>query len=65
LIALLPGATLQDLREAKAVPTFKDGKFNGYRLSVVKPGSLFQRLGLKPGDVVQTAGGRAVGQPGG
>lgn len=52
--------TPEDLREAKAVPNFTEGKFSGYYLQQVKKGSFFDQLGLKAGDIVQTVSGAPI-----
>ncbi|MBN8549639.1 MAG: type II secretion system protein GspC [Deltaproteobacteria bacterium] len=49
------------LTQARAVPYFKDGKSVGLRLFAVKPGSLFERIGLKNGDILKTINGNAMG----
>jgi general secretion pathway protein C len=45
------------LASAKAVPAAQDGKVVGFRLFMVRPGSLLARLGLQNGDVVGSVAG--------
>lgn len=40
------------LMQAAAVPYFEDGTLRGFRLSLIDEGSVFDRVGLKDGDVV-------------
>lgn len=49
------------LTQARAVPYFKDGKSVGLRLFAVKQGSLFERLGLKNGDILKAINGNPMG----
>lgn len=44
----------------KIVPGYVNGKRNGLKLMAVDPGSSFQSLGLRSGDVVQTINGQTV-----
>ena len=38
--------------QVRAVPNFKDGKADGFRLFSIKRGSIFDKIGLKNGDVI-------------
>ncbi|MBX7145187.1 MAG: hypothetical protein K1X79_12100 [Oligoflexia bacterium] len=49
------------LTQARAVPYFKDGKSIGLRLFAVKQGSLFERLGLKNGDILKAINSNPLG----
>lgn len=49
------------LTQARAVPYFKDGKSIGLRLFAVKPGSLFERIGLRNGDILKGINGNPLG----
>lgn len=48
------------LSEARAVPFFKEGKTIGLRLFAIKAGSLFERLGLKNGDVLKSVNNNSL-----
>ena len=54
-------AALQNLdqlyTDIRAVPNFKDGKVAGLKLLSVRPDSLFAKLGLKRGDVLERING--------
>lgn len=39
--------------EARIVPSFKNGVGNGFRIYSIKPGSFYQKVGIKNGDVIQ------------
>jgi general secretion pathway protein C len=43
--------------EIRAVPNFQDGKASGMKILSVKPGSVFAKLGLKRGDVLNKING--------
>lgn len=43
--------------EIRAVPNFQDGKVTGLKIHSIKPGSVFQKLGLQRGDVLQKING--------
>lgn len=46
--------------EIRAVPYFKNGKADGFKLINVKAGSLFEKLGLKRGDVLKSINGTVL-----
>ncbi|MFY1825509.1 type II secretion system protein GspC [Myxococcus fulvus] len=48
------GSTLSD---ARMVPAFKDGKAQGFKVLSVRKGSLYEKLGLQNGDVLQRING--------
>lgn len=49
--------------QMRAIPNMQDGKTDGFRLSEVVPGSLFQQMGLRNGDVVNSIGGQDLNDP--
>lgn len=49
------------LTQARAVPYFKDGKAIGLRLFAIKTGSLYEKIGLKNGDILKTINGKNLG----
>jgi len=51
------------LTELRAVSEVRDGRPAGFRLFRIREGSLFARLGLRDGDVVQRVNGSAIDQP--
>lgn len=51
------------ITQARAVPVLRDGKAIGYKLFNIRDGSLFQRLGLHNGDVVQRINGTSLDNP--
>ncbi len=50
-------------REIKIAPYFDKGKPQGLRLSSVKDGSIFEKAGVKSGDVVKSINGMALNSP--
>ncbi|MGA1869229.1 MAG: type II secretion system protein GspC [bacterium] len=56
----------QLLTEIRIIPHFKDGKLDnpdGFQLAHVKRGSLFDRMGVKSGDIIRSVNGQAVNSP--
>jgi general secretion pathway protein C len=51
------------LTQLRAVAEVRDGRPAGFRLFQIRDGSLFARLGLRDGDVVQRVNGSAVADP--
>lgn len=51
------------LTQLRAVAEVEDGRPAGFRLFQIRAGSLFARLGLRDGDVVQRVNGAQVGEP--
>lgn len=49
------------LTQLRAVPYFKNGQAVGLRLFAIKSGSLFEKIGLKNGDILQTINGNQLG----
>ena len=47
-------ANLNDLAmQARIVPSFKNGQANGFKLFSIKPDSLYSKIGIQNGDVIQ------------
>ena len=59
--------TVKNLNEvftqARAVPFFREGKTVGFRVFAIKPGSVFERIGLKNGDIVRRVNGVELTDP--
>ncbi len=51
------------LTQMRAVPNLEDGKTNGFRLSEIQQGSIFQQMGLQDGDIVKTIAGQEINDP--
>lgn len=49
------------LTQARAVPYFKDGRAIGLRLFAIKNGSLYEKIGLKNGDILKSINGNSLG----
>lgn len=49
--------------EIRAIPNFQNGTSNGFRLSEIQPGSIFQQIGLHDGDVLVSVEGQSVDNP--
>ncbi len=49
--------------QARAVPHFEDGKTTGFRVFAIKPGSVFEKVGLQNGDIVQRVNGVELTDP--
>jgi general secretion pathway protein C len=55
-----PGPLLSQIR---AVPNIQHGAANGFRLSEIEPGSVFDQIGLEDGDLLTAVSGQPVGDP--
>ena len=51
------------LTQASAIAELRDGRPAGFRLFQIRADSLFTKLGLQDGDVVQRVNGRAIADP--
>jgi len=49
--------------QARIVPSFKNGVANGFRIYSIKPGSLYQKIGIKNGDILQRINGMDIDSP--
>mgnify|MGYP006270776385 CR=1 FL=1 len=49
--------------QARIVPSFKNGKPNGFKLFSIKPRSIFSKIGLQNGDVIQKINGYEINSP--
>lgn len=49
------------LTQARAVPYFKDGRSIGLRLFAIKTGSLYEKVGLRNGDILKSINGNNLG----
>ncbi len=48
------------MKQARIRPHFRNGKPDGLTLSRIRRGSIFRRLGLRSGDIIQGVNGRPV-----
>lgn len=57
-------STLSDLnkviQQSRMVPNFVGGQVNGFKIFAIRPGSIFQQLGLKNGDVIERINGTQI-----
>ncbi len=51
------------LTQARALPYTEQGKIVGFRISEIVPGSLYEKLGLQNGDVIQKINSQDVDDP--
>lgn len=50
--------------QIRAIPNMgPDGRSDGFKLSQIQPGSIFQQVGLRDGDVLTSVEGKSVGNP--
>ncbi len=54
----------QLLTQARALPYMEQGKTVGFRISEIVPGSLYEKIGLQNGDVIQKINSQDVDDPG-
>jgi general secretion pathway protein C len=59
--------TLGNLNEvatqARIVPSFQNGKADGFKLFSIKPGSIYSKIGLQNGDVIRKINGYEINSP--
>ncbi len=48
---------------ARIVPSFQNGQANGFKLFSIRPGSLYTKIGIKNGDVIQRINGFEINSP--
>jgi general secretion pathway protein C len=53
----------QIFTQVRAVPHFQDGKAAGFRLFAIRRDSIFEKLGLKNGDIVSRINGNELADP--
>jgi len=51
------------LSQARILPKYENGQMQGLQISQIKPGSLYEQLGMQEGDVVTTCNGNAINAP--
>ncbi|MGH7822614.1 MAG: type II secretion system protein GspC, partial [Candidatus Binatia bacterium] len=49
--------------QIRAVPHFQDGKASGFRLFAIRRNSIFEKIGLKNGDIVSSINGNQLSDP--
>lgn len=49
--------------QARIVPSFHNGKANGFKLFSIRPGSLYSKIGIQNGDIVQRINGYEINSP--
>ncbi len=58
---------LQDLSklgsQARVVPNYRNGKYEGFKLVGVRPGSLYRSIGVRSGDVIKSVNGKPIDSP--
>ena len=54
----------QILREARAIPNFENGVPNGYKIIQIVPGSIYTKLGIQEGEILQSVNGEPINDPG-
>ena len=51
------------MMQARAVPNMNAGHMDGFRLVAIQPGSLYQEVGLAPGDIIRSINGMSMSDP--
>lgn len=50
-------------RQARIVPSIKDGKANGFKLYAIRPNSVYSKIGLQNGDTLHAVNGMEITSP--
>ncbi len=51
------------LTQIRAIPNIQNGKTNGFSLSEIEPGSVFDEMGFEEGDVLRSINGQPMTDP--
>ena len=57
------GNLSQILTQIRAIPNIQNGKTNGFALSEIEPGSVFDEMGLEEGDLLRSINGQPMNDP--
>lgn len=57
------GNMSQLLTQMRAIPNIQNGKTNGFSLSEIEPGSVFDEMGFEEGDVLKSINGQGLTDP--
>lgn len=49
--------------QARIVPSFENGRANGFKLFSIRPGSIFSKIGIQNGDVISKINGYDINSP--
>jgi general secretion pathway protein C len=49
--------------QARIVPSFVNGEANGFKLFAIRPGSLYSKIGIQNGDIIQKINGFPMNSP--
>jgi general secretion pathway protein C len=49
--------------QARIVPSFQNGKANGFKLFSIRPNSLYSKIGIQNGDIIQKINGYEINSP--
>ncbi|MFT7625773.1 MAG: type II secretory pathway component PulC, partial [Myxococcota bacterium] len=49
--------------QARVIPNYRKGKYEGFKLVGVRPGSLYRAIGIRSGDIVRSINGKAINSP--
>lgn len=53
----------QLFNQIRVVPHVQDGKTDGFKVFAIRPGSIFENIGLKNGDILQAINGMSLDSP--
>jgi general secretion pathway protein C len=49
--------------QARVIPNYRKGKYEGFKLVGVRPGSLYRAIGIRSGDIVRSINGAPINSP--
>lgn len=49
--------------QARVIPNYRKGKYEGFKLVGVRPKSLYRAIGIRSGDIIRSINGKAINSP--
>jgi general secretion pathway protein C len=63
LVDKIIGDPSQVMRQARIVPSIKDGKANGFKMYAIRPNGVYAKIGMQNGDTIHSINGYEITSP--